>query len=126
MMAAAHSTPHIALVPSLTSYNPFEATPMFQHDMLAWADVPGMSLVSPHMADSGFPSHLQSPRGLRDTPMSAGMAPVSPAPQPFPPSVLPVRSVPLERRESSFRPSKYEFEVAPAPSRPFQTSAFEK
>jgi len=125
MMAAAHTNPHIALVPSLSSYDPFEATPIFQHDMLPWVDVPGMSLVTPPLPDSAFPSQLQTHGVFHETPMPSTMAPVSPAPPTFPPAGLPVRSVPLEGRDSSFRPSKYEFEV-PAPSRPFQTSAFEK
>ena len=123
MMAAAHNNPHIALVPSLSAYNPFQATPMFQHDMLAWADVPGVSLVPPQPSGGAFPSHLQT---MCESPMASSMAPAPPTPQSFPPVGLPVHSVPIERRESSFRPSKYEFEVAPAPSRPFQTSAFEK
>ena len=126
MMAAAHANPHIALVPAMSSYNPFQATPMFQHDMLDWADVPGMSLVPPSLPGSAFPSHLQPHVPIRETPMSSSMAPASPGSQTFPASGLPVRSVPLERRESSFRPSKYEIEVAPAPSRPFQTAAFEQ
>lgn len=127
MMAAAHSNPHIGLVPSMSSYDPFQATPMFQHDMLAWADIPGVSLVTPPLPGSDFPSDLHTHGLMRESPMSASMAPaLPPPPQTFPTSTLPVRSVPSERRESSFRPSRYEFEIAPTPSRPFQTSAFEK
>lgn len=126
MIAAAQTTPHIAFVPSLSSYHPFSATPMYQSEMLAWADVPGLSLATPSPTAHGFSSHLQPLTGMRDNTMSPPISSAPGIPQTFPSLGLPMRPASLERRESSFRPSKYEFEVTPAPSRPFQTSAFEQ
>ena len=126
MMVSAQTNPQIALVPTMTSYSPFQATPMYQSDMLAWADIPGISMAAPPPPGNSFPSDVQAHDAMRDDVIPPRMVAAPPPPQTFPASSLPMRSAPLERRESSFRRSKYEFEVAPAPSRPFQTSAFEQ
>ncbi len=129
MMASAHSNPnpHINIVSNLDPYGGhFTPTPMYHGNMLPWVEVPGLSLVPPPHATHSFQPQLQTVGAMRENMMTSPVVPPPPAPQVFPPSTLPLRSTPLERRESSFRPSKYEFEAAPTPSRPFQTSAFEQ
>lgn len=127
MMASDQINPHIAFLPSLSGYNPFSAAPMYQSDMLAWADIPGLSLATTSPpTTNGFPSPIHPHGDMRDDGMVSPTVPSPVGPQTYPNLGPPMRPPLLDRRESSFRPSKYEIEVAPAPSRPFQTSAFEQ